>query len=125
MAKTERGQKRDDPLERYFEAGRNAPERPDPAFLARLAEQAAGMAADHRNREARPLRGTALGQIREALGGWPALSGLAAAGLAGLWIGIAGPGPIADPLAVLWTGAENAAGSTLFGTDFATVLEEG
>jgi hypothetical protein len=47
----------------------------------------------------------------EALGGWGGLGGLSAAGLAGLWIGFAAPGPLAGfadslPGAVLGGGAD-------------------
>lgn len=36
-------------------------------------------------------------QFSSAIGGWPALGGLAAAGVAGLWIGFAPPAFLPDP----------------------------
>ena len=39
-------------------------------------------------------------QLIEAVGGWPALGGLAAASAAGLWIGIAPPSFVPDPVAL-------------------------
>ena len=35
-------------------------------------------------------------ELRESLGGWPALAGLTAAGVAGLWIGVNPPMAVSD-----------------------------
>lgn len=40
-------------------------------------------------------------RLFEMLGGWPALGGLAAATVAGVWIGVSPPAPVADLTAAL------------------------
>ena len=40
--------------------------------------------------------------LSDMLGGWPALGGLAAATVAGLWVGIAPPAPVEDLAASVW-----------------------
>ena len=35
-------------------------------------------------------------QLREFIGGWPAIGGLAMAGVTGVWIGFAPPSPLSD-----------------------------
>ncbi|NSY40039.1 hypothetical protein [Leisingera sp. ANG59] len=62
-------------------------------------------------------------QLTEALGGWPALGGLAAASAAGLWIGLAPPSFVPDPVAL--AGYEDS--STVFADgsyDMALMLSE-
>ncbi|MGD9864338.1 MAG: hypothetical protein AB7S99_14100 [Pseudodonghicola sp.] len=50
----------------------------------------------------RPGRGTGLlGQLWSTLGGWPALSGLAAACAAGVWLGVSPPNFLPDPLGLV------------------------
>lgn len=75
-------------LQLLFDAAQDVPA-PDPAFLHRL--EGAAVAA---------LRPEAVGRdwtLRDLLGGWMGLSGLAAASLVGLWIGIAPPDVLPDP----------------------------
>lgn len=50
---------------------------------------------------ARPSRSFA-GVLRDVIGGWPSFSGLAAATVAGLWIGISPPEVLSDLTAGLW-----------------------
>ncbi len=47
----------------------------------------------------RPLSG--LGRLLDLLGGWPALGGLATACAAGIWLGVAPPQILPDPLGLL------------------------
>jgi hypothetical protein len=78
-------------LDALFGAARAT--RPDPsaALLARIAADAEALAADRaRQAAARPARGGMFGWL-PAIGGWPALAGLATATVAGLWIGYAQP----------------------------------
>jgi len=82
-----------DPLKAYFDAGKAARPEPGDALMARImadadrvqAERAAAPAP-----EPTPRRGR-LGWLAAALGGWPAMAGLAAATVAGLWIGVSAP----------------------------------
>ncbi|KIC13837.1 hypothetical protein [Leisingera sp. ANG-Vp] len=48
----------------------------------------------------RPARRPLWRQLAEAVGGWPAMGGLAAASAAGLWIGLAPPSFVPDPVAL-------------------------
>lgn len=81
-------------LEAFFQAAQQDAATPDDAFLARLTQQAldtqAGFAAPDAPQETarRPGR---LAQFLAAIGGWPAMAGLATAGIAGLWIGAVPP----------------------------------
>lgn len=88
-------------LDAFLDAARAHPPAPSEAFLARVAADAA-MVDAARARSAlatgqaaatvaapAPRRG--LQDILRAIGGWPALAGLATATVAGLWIGYAAP----------------------------------
>ncbi|MEX0304463.1 MAG: hypothetical protein AB3N24_18750 [Leisingera sp.] len=62
-------------------------------------------------------------QLIEAIGGWPAIGGLAAASAAGLWIGIAPPSFVPDPVAL--AGYEDSSTAVPFDSyDMAIVLSE-
>ena len=85
---------RDDPLEAFFEAGRETVADPSEALLARVeADAMAAFAA-----RTTPARATPSGWrgVLAALGGWPAGAGLGTAALAGLFIGFALPDTLAD-----------------------------
>ena len=56
----------------------------------------------------------------DGLGGWPALGGLAAAGVAGLWIGLAPPASVEDWAAEAFGAAETV---SLTGTEWSFGLE--
>jgi len=88
--------KPDDDLNAAFTAARAHALEPDAAFLARVLDDAEavqaefGLAAEaetpDRARVPRGWRG-----VFRALGGWPAMAGLSAAMITGLWIGVAPP----------------------------------
>lgn len=84
-----------DDLEPFFTAARRHPEEPSMPFLAQLladatqAAEAAGAASSRHPSEA-GLAGV-WRQMRDMLRGWPAQGGLAAAGLAGLALGLTVP----------------------------------
>jgi hypothetical protein len=81
----------DDRLEAALAAARGA-ERPGDDLVARvLADAAAVQARAGAPPPARPARGGPLRGMLGALGGWPGLSGVAAAGVAGLLIGFWAP----------------------------------
>lgn len=96
---------RPDDLEAWFAAARERPPLPDAAFLARLSADAAGaapsaggavgMAAARPPARAvagrSPPRRRGAARLVAGLGGWRGISGLVAAGLAGLWIGLVLP----------------------------------
>ncbi|MHA7877142.1 hypothetical protein [Roseivivax sp.] len=89
-------------LERYFTAGRAHPPALSPELLARLTAEAQGQARAH-GRARRPARAGLAGLIA-ALGGWPALAGLATTAVAGFWIGLAPPDLLAPSVEALWSG---------------------
>ena len=73
----------DDDLEAFFAAERANPARPGPALVQSVLADAG------RERPAAPARPAArrLPRWLSDLGGWPAMAGLAAAAIAGVWIG--------------------------------------
>lgn len=79
----------DDTLKAMFGAARKARRDPSEALLARITADAA---REHAARAPTPARRRPAGW-RDALGfgGWPAIIGLATAGVAGVWIGAADP----------------------------------
>lgn len=95
----------DDGLERFFEAARRMEPAPSDALMARvLADALAAQPVTAPRPE--PRLGLWV-QLREALGGWPALGGLATAGVMGLAIGVAAPAGLADlATAVLGQGTD-------------------
>jgi len=94
MTDTRKTELDDDGLEAFFEAGRRAAPTPSDALMARVLADA--LAAQPVAKPRPVPRPGAWAQLREALGGWPALGGLATAGVMGLAIGIAAPSGFAD-----------------------------
>lgn len=83
-------------LDTFFAAGRAAAPEPSDALMARImADAAAVQAAAATPAPAETTRGRdrfgLLGAFMAALGGWPAMAGLASAAVAGIWIGAAQP----------------------------------
>ncbi|WP_370274979.1 hypothetical protein [Pararhodobacter marinus] len=82
--------------------------------------------ADARRVQPLPVRVSWGARIRALLadfGGAPSLAGVGAAGLAGLWIGIAAPGPTADLVSSFWQGASGGAPGVAAWTSEGTVLD--
>jgi hypothetical protein len=93
------GTETDRDLEAFFQAVKAEPSEARPDLLARILDDAY---AEQDARTARvipdvaEIRRSASGKgllagLREAIGGWPALAGLATATLAGVWIGYSPP----------------------------------
>lgn len=77
-----------DALETFFDAARNTAPPPSESMLARILADADQVRTTPRHQWAsRPLTA----RLRDLLGGWPAMAGLATAAMAGLWIGAALP----------------------------------
>lgn len=86
-------------LEAHFAAARRTgAEMPD-----RLAARMLADAAREQRARAAPAPAAPgwFGQVLRALGGWPALGGLAAACAAGVWLGIAPPEFLPDPVGLV------------------------
>lgn len=100
-----------DPLKAYFDAGKAARPEPGDALMARImadadrvqAERAAAPAPVRQQRR----RGR-LAWLAAALGGWPAMAGLAAATVAGLWIGVSAPAGLTGMAQEVIAGSEAA-----------------
>lgn len=95
-------------LQPFFAAARAAPPAPSRALMARLHADALAEAALRAAPPppilpplpaARAPRRRRLAGLVELLGGWVGLGGLATAAVAGIWVGVALPGPLAalDP----------------------------
>ena len=89
MAENERD--RDDALDPFFEAAREARPEPSDALMARILADAAE-AAPRPAEQLRPAEKPSLvASVLDAIGGWPSFAGLATATVAGVWIGFASP----------------------------------
>lgn len=86
-----------DPLEPFFEAAREEVPPLDDALMNRMIADAAAVAAA-RAPAASIATTPAWRRVFVAIGGWPALAGLASATAAGVWIGVALP-DLATPYA--------------------------
>ncbi|PTW50978.1 dihydroorotate dehydrogenase [Rhodovulum kholense] len=92
----------DHEIEALFAAARAERAEPSAALMARIMDDAmiaAAEAAAPRPVAPRPVaaqtgRRGLLAVLVAAIGGWPALAGVATAGVFGLWIGYAGPGDV-------------------------------
>jgi len=95
----------DKELDDFFAAARGAPE-PSEDLMARVLADAAALQPEARGFAPVDVPQPGLwASVMEMIGGWPALSGVAAAGVAGLWLGVAPPASIEDFAAgVLGTG---------------------
>ena len=125
MAETDRNTGEDNgDLGLFFQAARReTPPLPD-GLAARILGDAdqvqAGFGTSEKDATGRGL----WQQVMQMLGGWPSIGGLAAACAAGMWIGLAPPSFLPDPMQLV-TGAQ--ADIDLFGGDdlVAALSEEG
>jgi hypothetical protein len=95
---------RDDELELFFEAGRAAAPAPSAALLERvLADAQAHQSPRAPGRTPPAAAGRrAWAGLLAALGGWPAVAGLASVMVAGIWLGYAAPDGLDGLSAALW-----------------------
>jgi hypothetical protein len=90
----------DDMLDDLFAQARGQDVQPSDALMARILADADDVQAAMRPKQAAAPSGLWT-QMLDALGGWPAVSGLAAATVAGVWIGVAPPSSVQDLTATL------------------------
>ena len=95
-------------LDQLFETARQSVPVPDDAFLARITADAEAFAAS----AAEPVAAAApkpwlWSQVAGVFGGWGGMSGLVAATVAGVWIGIAPPSDLLDPAGLVATSFED------------------
>jgi hypothetical protein len=105
----------DDMLDDLFAQATRVDVQPSDALLARVLADADDVQAGFQPEQTSASDGL-WARMLDALGGWPAVSGLAAATVAGVWIGVAPPSPMQDLTASLM-GDEVSV--DLFTTDFA------
>lgn len=111
----------DEMLEEALALARAEAARPAPdALMARVLADAARVAHPARTAGRRQGR---LAASLAALGGWPALGGLATAGMAGLWLGLSPPAAVEDLGG--WLGAEGASADLLLPDDYFSDTSEG
>ena len=78
-------------LARHFAAARKAGAKPSEALMARVLVDAEAAQAGFHETAAPPMRTGRMPQLFRVLGGWPAMAGLLAATVAGIWIGVNPP----------------------------------
>ena len=84
-------------LEVFFDAARRHAAEPSVALLARIDADAQAVQDLARRPAPHPTRRRTLSrQLYRLLGGWPAVTGLATAAMAGVWLGISLPEGILD-----------------------------
>lgn len=94
----------DEMLEAAFAQARTPDMMPSEAVLNRImmdADTVLAQAAPAPERPARAKQGLGA-MILDAIGGWPTFSGLAAATVAGLWIGVSAPAALTDLSTGIW-----------------------
>lgn len=91
----------DQDLDAFFDAARNSSPEPSPEFLARILSDAEGVQNSFVQTPfgARKPAKSVFAQLRDAIGGWPALGGLVTASAVGVWIGISPPESVTETMA--------------------------
>jgi hypothetical protein len=90
-----------DTLDDLFAASRAHQPAPGNDLMARVLADAAGIQTGFAT-AAVPAQPGLWARMMDAIGGWPAVSGLAAATVAGVWVGVAPPNSIEDLTASYW-----------------------
>ncbi len=107
-------------LDEFFAAAKESEVPASPDLMARVLADAEDL-QPRASEVARPHSSNLWAGLLDVLGGWPALGGVAAAGVAGLWLGMAPPASVEDLTSGLW--GTTTAVSLM--SDFDTLLEEG
>ena len=89
----------DDMLDDLFAQARGAAPAPSDALMARVIADAE--AAQPRPVAVSVARPGFVARILDVIGGWPAVSGLAMATVAGVWVGVAPPASVQDMTAAM------------------------
>ncbi len=117
-------------LDMLFEQARSAPPEPSHDFLARVLSDAEAMQPAPAGVMSAPVvKRSAIGAffagLGDAIGGWPAVAGLATAAVTGVYIGISPPQSLSAPLAAAF-GETSLFSETLeYGDGFDFTLYEG
>ena len=108
-------------LEAFFQTLKDAPEEASPDLLARVLadayEEQDALALQALPKTSDPVKSTPsrglFRSVLDAIGGWPALGGLATATVAGIWIGYNPPAAL-DTLTLAWM--DNSYGASIGAT---------
>ncbi|SLN49130.1 hypothetical protein TRL7639_02712 [Falsiruegeria litorea R37] len=112
-------------LEQMFAAARARRDTLPDALAARMLADAAQVQTDGRTNGAKTPVATRPGvwaQLRAGLGGWTGMSGLATACAAGVWIGLAPPDFLPDPVGLVYQ--QELEVDLIFGVDETGILTE-
>ncbi|MEM8630295.1 MAG: hypothetical protein AAGF74_03590 [Pseudomonadota bacterium] len=93
-------------LEDLFAAARKAAPQPSEDLMARVLSDAEAvcLARATQTTQAGPAARFSLSSMLDAFGGWAGAGGLAAAGLVGLWVGVAPPETLQSTLGLILAG---------------------
>jgi len=96
-------------LDTYFKAGRQAAPQPSSDLLARIEADIDAVQAERRmeSRPADPIKPTLFAKILDSIGGWPAISGIATAGVVGVVVGINPPEALTDFTSIFVNGTSD------------------
>lgn len=120
-------QEPDDVLDAFFDAAKAAPARASGALLDQVLADAQSVqdAASDRGVGLAETRNGLFSGLIKALGGWPALGGLATATVAGVWIGVSPALGVGDAMANVVGLQDNAALVVDLTSDFGFSFVEG
>lgn len=120
----------DKDLEHLFAQARSAAPEPSADFLARVLSDAEAMqpapAGIMRSQDRAKLGFRSLfSSLSEAIGGWPAMAGLASAAVTGIFIGISPPQGLIDPIGIAFGDTSILSESLEYGDGFDFTQYEG
>jgi hypothetical protein len=93
-------------LDDLFGQARATPAQPSDALMARIAADAVAVMPAPMAHAPKGMRVGFLAALAAALGGWPVISGLTAATVAGVWIGFSPPQSLDTIANDLWGGSD-------------------
>lgn len=95
-------------LDAYFKAGREAGAQPSSSLVARIEADIEAVDTDRLSKAAPKIHKPSLVErIMDSIGGWPALSGIATAGVVGVVVGISPPEALSEFTSVLLNGTSD------------------
>jgi hypothetical protein len=118
----------DQELDAFFSAAKDTAPDPSPGLMARVLTDAQAVQGQTARvtAGARHARRPRSRQLIELLGGWPAMAGLVAAGLAGVWLGFNPPSALSGLLVAGFDAVDPALGGMTQGVELELLaLEEG
>lgn len=113
-------------LDVFFEAAREHRLHPSDALMSKVLADGLAQQAGMTRPDARPARrGGVFSGLFSALGGWPAMAGLATAAAAGIWIGVSPATGLSDRVSTALASGADEAYVIDYSRDYAALLFEG